>query len=229
MVMTKSSSLTQVSRLIAAVNEEKPNRVRQRLKEWYQSWKAKKGEKRSTLEVSSGFAPLLIWVISLLPINIERIALALDATTRGNKFVVLSINVLLAGCGIPIAWSSVKANQPGSGQPHWQKLLRQLKEAVPNGWTVIVPADRGLYAPWLYQVIVEAGWYPFLRINRQGLVKISPHGQWQPLDALVSAPGQSWSGQLVCFKTNPLACTLLACWDSGYQEPWLVLTDLSPR
>lgn len=112
MVMTKSSSLTQVSRLIAAVNEEKPNTVRQRLKEWYQSWKAKKGEKRSTLEVSSCFAPLLMWVISLLPIDLERIALAMDATTIGSKFVVLSINVLLAGCGIPIAWSIVKANQP---------------------------------------------------------------------------------------------------------------------
>jgi hypothetical protein len=70
MVMTKSSSLTQVSRLIAAVNEEKPNTVRQRLKEWYQSGKAKKGEKRSTLEVSSCFAPLLMWVISLLPIDL---------------------------------------------------------------------------------------------------------------------------------------------------------------
>ncbi len=84
MVMTKSSSLTQVSRLIAAVNEEKPNTVRQRLKEWYESWKAKKGEKRSTLEISSCFAPLLVWVISLLPITIERIALALDATTIGS-------------------------------------------------------------------------------------------------------------------------------------------------
>ena len=26
-----------------------------------------------------------------------------------------------------------------------------------------------------------------------------------------------------------MACTLLARWDSGYQEPWLVLTDLSPQ
>ncbi|WP_256377819.1 hypothetical protein [Microcystis aeruginosa] len=33
--MTKLSSLTQVSRLIAAVNEEKPNTVRQGVKEWY--------------------------------------------------------------------------------------------------------------------------------------------------------------------------------------------------
>jgi hypothetical protein len=44
--------------------------------------------------------------------NTQQIALALDATTIGNKFVVLSLNILLAGSGIPIAWCVVKANQP---------------------------------------------------------------------------------------------------------------------
>jgi len=45
-VMTKSNSLTQVSHLIAQLNGQKPNTVRQRLKEWYQEAKAKKGQKR---------------------------------------------------------------------------------------------------------------------------------------------------------------------------------------
>jgi hypothetical protein len=54
--------------------------------------------------------------------------------------VVLSINILLAGCGIPIAWSIVKANEPGSWQPHWQKLIEHLKGAIPAHWTVIMPA-----------------------------------------------------------------------------------------
>jgi hypothetical protein len=39
----------------------------------------------------------------------------------------------------------------------------------------------------------------------------------------------SWSGIVTCFKTNPLHCTLLACWDDGYQEPWLIVTDLLPQ
>jgi hypothetical protein len=73
----------------------------------FEGGKAKKREKRGTLEVSSCFAPLLRWVISLLPISTEKIAPALDATTIGNKFVVLSINVLLAGCGIPITNSNL--------------------------------------------------------------------------------------------------------------------------
>ena len=66
MVMSRSSSLTQVSTFIGRLNQEKPNTVRQRLKEWYQEAKAKKGQKRSQLEVSSCFAPLLRWVLSLL-------------------------------------------------------------------------------------------------------------------------------------------------------------------
>lgn len=47
MVMTQSSSLTKVSTLIAKVNQEQENTVRQRLKEWYKSGeaKAKKGKK----------------------------------------------------------------------------------------------------------------------------------------------------------------------------------------
>jgi len=93
---------------------------------------------------------------------------------------------------------------------------------------VIVTADRGLYAPWLYQLIVEAGWHPFLRINHQGTYRIPPHHTWHPLAEVVHTPGLFWSGQVVCFQTNPLPCTLLARWDIGYKDPWLILTDLAP-
>ena len=54
MVMTQSSSLSKVSALIAKVNQEEENTVRQRLKEWYKSGEAKtkKGNKRASIEVS---------------------------------------------------------------------------------------------------------------------------------------------------------------------------------
>ena len=41
MVMTRSSSVTQVSSLISKINAEQENTVRQRLKEWYKSGEAK--------------------------------------------------------------------------------------------------------------------------------------------------------------------------------------------
>jgi hypothetical protein len=69
MVMTKSSSLTRVSVLIAQINQEKENTVRQRLKEWYKEGKAKqkKGNKRVSLAVKDCFASLLRWIVDLLP------------------------------------------------------------------------------------------------------------------------------------------------------------------
>ena len=42
MVMTKSSSVTRISKFIAQLNDETPNTVRTRLKEWYQDSEAKK-------------------------------------------------------------------------------------------------------------------------------------------------------------------------------------------
>lgn len=91
---------------------------------------------------------------------------------------------------------------------------------------MIVSADRGLYADWLYQLIVCASWHPLLRINHQGTYRVPPHSEWRSLREVVAAPGQSWSGRVVCFKTNPLECTLLARWDFGYCDPWLILTDI---
>lgn len=108
-VMTTSSSLERVSEFIALVNQEKSNTVRQRLKEWYQEAEAKKGGKRRDLEVASCFAPLLQWVLSLLPPDNEQIALALDATNISDKFTILSVNILLAGSGIPVAWHAIAA------------------------------------------------------------------------------------------------------------------------
>lgn len=227
-VMTKSTSLSKVSKFIAQVNCEKANTVRQRLKEWYEEGSAKKGVHRRTLDVSSCFAPLLLWVISLLPGNIKRIALALDATSIGNKFVVLSVNILLAGSGIPIAWCVVKAHEPGSWKGHWHNLLTAIKDAIPTEFDVIVTADRGLYACWLYELIVAAGWHPFLRINHQGTYRQPPDNTWHPLADVVCVPGTSWSGRIICFVTNPVECTLLARWDLGYKDPWLILTDLEP-
>ncbi|MDJ0633464.1 MAG: transposase [Xenococcaceae cyanobacterium MO_188.B29] len=231
MVMTQSSSLTRVSSLIAKINQEKDNTVRQRLKEWYKEGKAKakKDNKRVSLEVKDCFASLLSWIVDLLPKTTQELPIGLDATSIGQNFTVLSINVLYRSCGIPIAWKVVRGTEKGSWKPYWQELFQSLNNIVPKNWKVIVSADRGLYADWLYQQIVELGWHPFLRINHQGQYREPDSSSWQPLASVVSRSGQSWSGKITCFKTNPIDCTLLAQWDEDYADPWLILTDLNPN
>ncbi|MCX7840032.1 MAG: transposase [Anaerolineae bacterium] len=111
-------------------------------------------------------------------------------------------------------------------QPHWRRLLQQVAAAIPADWFVLVLADRGLYARWLYRAIQQVGWHPFLRINAQGCFRF-PNGSYQPLRNLVPQPGVFWKGHVICFKDRPLDCTLLVAWKEGY-EPWLIVTDLAP-
>ena len=55
------------------------------------------------------FAPLLRWVLAGW--QGTQLALALDATTLGTRFVVLAISVVYRGCAIPVAWTILPADQ----------------------------------------------------------------------------------------------------------------------
>ena len=233
-VMTKSCGLTSIAAFLAELLGKKENTMRQRLREWYREAGAKKGAhgkgvQRQELDVNSCFAPLLKWVLSWWPAEERRLALALDASTLGARFVVLAISVIYRGCAIPVAWALLPANQRGAWKPQWLSLLKHLRGSVPADWTVLVLADRGLYARWLYDQIVRLHWHPFLRINQQGWFRPASAQSFLPLATLLTSPGETWSGRVVCFKAMPLACTLLAQWDELHTDPWLILTDLTPE
>ena len=231
MVLAKSCGITSVVAILAPLLKQSESTVRQRLREWCYPSKRKKGMHRQALEVSQCFAPLLGWVLSWWDPGEHRLALAMDANTLSDRFTVLAISVLYRGCAIPVAWKIVRSNEPGSWEPYWKDLLSHLAKAVPSDWMVIVLADRGLYAKWLYKHIVELGWHPFLRINRTGKVRPEGESRFRWLSSLVPEVGTRWSGVVDCFAgvQCQVHCTLLARWDEPYAEAWLVLTDLAPE
>src|SRR6266545_817580 len=76
--------------------------------------------------------------------------------------------------------------------------------------------------------IQQRGWHPFMRINTGGTFRPAGELQRRPLASLVPQVGTHWQGAGEAFKDAPkrLRCTLLARWDEGYADPWLVVTDL---
>ncbi|MBD2616051.1 transposase [Nostoc punctiforme FACHB-252] len=228
MAMMQSTGLTTVAVFLAELLGEKENTVRQRLREWLRDAGDKKGSHRQEIDVTKCFAPLLNWIVQQWHSQQGQLALGMDATTLGNRFTVLAISVLIRGCAVPVAWKVVKANQPGAWKPYWLELLEHLKDSVPKQMTVIVTADRGLYADWLYAKIMELGWHPFLRINLGGQFRPVDFSDWIPVSDAVPFLGSSWCGVVWCFKSNPINCTLLARHEVGYTDPWLILTDFPP-
>jgi hypothetical protein len=229
MVLARSCALPAVSAFLAAGLDRKANTVRQQLREFCYEAHAKRGGPRQELRVESCFAPLLGWVLSWW--EGKQLALAVDATTLGQRFVVLVLSVLYRGCAIPVAWKVIPAGEKHAWRPEWLRLLRQVRAAVPRRFFVIVLADRGLYARWLFQGLVRIGWHPVLRVNTGGTFRPAASAHNQPLRSLVPQPGTQWVGQGTAFQgpQRRLNCTLLARWDAGYTDPWLVLTDLAPR
>jgi hypothetical protein len=228
MVVARSCALSAVSLFLAQGLDRKANTVRQQLREWCYEAKAKRGQPRQELAVESCFAPLLAWVLRWW--EGQQLAIAIDATTLGQRFVVLVVSVVYRGCAIPVAWTVLPATEKHAWRGEWLRMLGLVRAVVPRRFFVIVLADRGLYARWLFQRLMRLGWHPVLRINTGGTFRPAQSGHYQPLREFVPQPGTQWVGAGTAFQgpRRRLNCTLLARWEEGYRDPWLLLTDLAP-
>ena len=228
-IVARSCSLTAVAGLLAPLLGQSFNTVRERLRDTYREAAAKAGTGRTDLVVADCWAPWLAWVLEGW--SGRQLAIAIDASTLGQRFVVLALSVVYRGCAVPVAWKLLLATAQHPWQPEWLALLKQFRDRVPADWTVIVLADRGLYAKWLFHAIVALGWHPLLRINSQGQFRPQGWYHWVPFTTLVPAVGRRWQGRGTAFtgQKTQLDCTLLGYWSAGHQDAWLMLTDLPPH
>ena len=231
-VLAQSCGLTTVATFLAYLLGKGEATVREQLRDWYRDGQhnsgAKRGDKRCSLEVVTCVAPWLRGVVAWSDPTCRRLALAMDASTLGQRVTLLLISVVVRGCAIPVAWRVVEATRPGAWRPHWEALFGHVQGSVPPDWTVIVLADRGLYAHWVFPTMQTLGWHPFLRIHRHGHYRPQASAAFRPLTQVVSRIGQRWAGPVVGCTTpaRQLTWTLLARWDAGYRDPWLVLPDV---
>ena len=229
MVLARSCALSAVSHLLATGMRRKEQTVRQQLREWYYDGPRKRGAKRQALRVETCFPLLLGWVVA-------------GGTAPNWRWRSMPRRWEPGSSCWRSVWSiaGVPFRSPGSCCPpipnhawrrEWLRLLRRLRPAIPRHWTVIVLADRGLYAPWLFRRIVNLGWHPFLRINTGGTFRPVSTPCFRPLKSFAPQPGTRWRGRGTAFQKagRQVECTLLALWEDGYKDPWLILTDLPPE
>ena len=121
---TRSCGRLTVATFLALLLNVKVASLDQRLYEWCVDAPHKAGDKRTSLDVTRCFVPLLAWIVRLW--SSEQIALTLDATSLGDRFVVLAVCVVYRGCGIPVAWIILPAGQKRAWRREWLRLLRLL-------------------------------------------------------------------------------------------------------
>src|SRR2546426_4902311 len=135
MVLARSCALTAVSQMLAKGMQRNEPTVRQQLRAWDDDARRTRGPTRQALRVETCFTPLLGWVVSWW--QGTQLALAIDATSLGQRLVVLAVSVVYRGCAIPVAWVILPAGAQHAWRREWLRLLRRLRPAIPRGWTVI--------------------------------------------------------------------------------------------
>jgi hypothetical protein len=231
MLLAQVSGLSTVVLFLARRLGWAENALRKRLREFYLDAQdksgVKQGHKRRDFDVATAFTPLLRWVLSLWPG--KYLPLAIDVTNLGERFHVLCVSVVVRGTAIPVAWKVLLGGQKEPWNPHWKALLTSLQAAVPADWTVIVLSDRGLESPALFGDIVALDWHPLMRAKKGGKFRPTGWRKFYPLHELLRRPGTSLAVEGLAYASRKLPCTLLARWEAGYDEPWLLLTDLPPE
>src|SRR5215210_4247641 len=204
MVLARSCGLSSVALVVAKLLGQRDNTVRQRLREWYREAPAKRGRDRTEID---------------------------PTTCLADRLTVLAISVVYRGCAVPVAWTVLRGNTPEAWNPHWQRMLGLLRSRLGDDWTVVVLSDRGLESKTLFETIVGLGWHPLMRVKAVGHFRPAGWVHFYPMTRFAAAAGRRWRGCGEAYKRTAarLHCTLLACWEPGHAQPWLILTDLPPR
>jgi Transposase DDE domain len=224
-VLAQSALLNHVVLRLAVAVALSFNTVRQRLRNLYRPRHDADGQDCS-FEFTACFGPLLRWATA--GFSDQRLALAIDPTNLGDRFTILTVSVVFRGCAVPVAWHVQLADAVGSWNDHWKRLLGRLRDAVGDDWQVVVLSDRGLESKELFEAITALGWHPFMRAKKAGHFRPEGWMKAQAMKQFAATVGRRWRGRGVAWpNSSRLSCTLLACWEEGHEEPWLILTDLT--
>ena len=233
MLMVDGCGMTRMCSFLSELFGKSMNTLRQKYREMYYEKEAKagvkkRGSQRREIVVEDHFADLLRGVLRRWQ-GPKILVLALDGSTLSDRLDILSISVVTRGCGIRVAWTILPGHQEGEWRPHWERMLRLLAEAVPSEWQVLVMADRGLYAAWLFESIRANGWHPFLRVKKNLTFRQEGEEDFESIGQRVKKPGRRWKGQGEWSETGVrMKGTLVVRWETGYEEPICVVTDLVP-
>ena len=90
---------------------------------------------------------MLQWVL-LSTWQGKQLALALDATTLGTSFTMLTIHVVSRGGAMSVDWTILPAQVPHAWRREWLRMLRLLRRPCPTG---------GPSSCWLIGACMPAG------------------------------------------------------------------------
>lgn len=156
-----------------------------------------------------------------------ELRLVLDGSKVGFGHQLLLVAVAYRKRAIPLAWAWVKSGRGHSSSWKQTALLSYVHGLIPAGSRVIALGDSEFGDVKVQKLLRKWRWKYVLRQRSRYLYRRKGHRNLQRLDTLVSQPGQQVWLEGCCLTAKHLyRVNLLAYWQPGEDEPWLLATNL---
>jgi hypothetical protein len=158
----------------------------------------------------------------------QEIRLVVDGTKVGFGHQLLMVAVCYRRRTLPLAWTWVKGSRGHSSSHRQLALLGYVHSLIPAGATVLVVGDSEFGANEVLKQLDSWQWGYVLRQPPHWLVQAKDQSAWQRLDSLLSQAGQRlWLPAARLTQKYAYTVNVLAYWQPGEKEPWLLATNLA--
>jgi len=177
--------------------------------------------------VRPSYAPIATVLIQDLVHTLGEIRLIADGSRVAFHHQLLLISIAYRRRAIPLAWTWIPSARGHSSAWRQLALLAYVRQLIPPGTPVLLVGDTEFEAVAVQTQVDAWGWKYVLRQKPNNQVRRAPHAVWQNFASLVTKPGQRvwWSGADLTSK-HQYRVNLLAYWQVGEKEPWLLATNL---
>lgn len=183
--------------------------------------------KNARLRVRPSYAPIAKTLVQDLARTLGEIRLIADGSRVAFGHQLLLISVAYRRRAVPIAWTWIPCARGHSSAWRQRALLTYVYGQLPPGIPVSLIGDTEFEAAEVQDQVAAWGWLFALRQKPNNQVRREPDDAWQDFGRLVTKPGQKvwWPNARLTVKHNRRV-NLVAYWQVGEKEPWLLATNL---
>ena len=160
----------------------------------------------------------------------RHVVLILDETPGGvgGRLRCMKLSAAYRKRAVPLAFECYPPDDPPVPMPRllWRLLRRAARSLPAGGAEVTLLADRGLAWPTVLDCCALLGWRYVLRLQRDTRVRLAD-GTERPVRELARRRGARWfgAGVEVFKKAGWRRANVVAAWEPGCRERWLLVTD----
>jgi DDE family transposase len=162
----------------------------------------------------------------------KEVILVLDCTPYNEDWTMVYLGLMIHRRVLPLAWK-IMPQQTTWEQGQWElvrELFAQVAPYFPAANCTLL-ADRGLSCLELIRLCQQVQWHYVLRISQEHLLRRQfkrGYQDWQLVGQFVAREGLEWYGKALIWKEHSFPASLAVCWEPGYEEVWMVISDLPP-